>query len=59
MVSWTVQPTRIILFMISKWHGDEFVFPQKGYIFIHDPAPCHYSKSTRTFLECNGISVPE
>ena len=59
MVTWTVQHTRIMLFMILKMHVDAFVFPQKGYIFMHDPAPCCYSKSTRTFLECNGISVPE
>ena len=26
----------------------------KGYIFIHEIAPCHNSKSTRTFQECNG-----
>ena len=28
------------------------VIPQKGYIFIHDIAPCRNSKSTRTFQEC-------
>ena len=28
------------------------VFPQKGYIFIHDLLTCHNIKSTRTFLEC-------
>ena len=33
------------------------VFPQKGYIFMHDLAPCHNSKSTRTFLEWNKIPV--
>ena len=33
------------------------MFPQKGYIFIHDLAPCHISKITRTLLECNGIPV--
>ena len=27
------------------------VFPRKGYIFIHDIAPCHNSKSARTFQE--------
>ena len=35
------------------------VFPQKGYIFIHDRAPCHNFKSTRTFLECKEISILE
>ena len=35
------------------------VFPKKGYIFIRDLAPCHNSKSTRTFLECKGIPVLE
>ena len=35
------------------------VFPQKGYIFIHDIAPCINSKSTRTFQECKGIPVLE
>ena len=36
-----------------------FVFPQRGYIFIHAIAPCHNSKSTRTFQECKGIPVLE
>ena len=35
------------------------VFPEKGYIFIHEIAPCHNYKSTRTFQECKGISVLE
>ena len=35
------------------------VFPQKGYIFKHDIAPCYNSKSTRTFQECKGIPVLE
>ena len=38
---------------------ERVMFPQKGYVFMHDPAPCHNSKSTRTFLECNGIPVLE
>ena len=33
------------------------VFPQKGYIFMHDLAQCHSSKSTRTFLCCIEILV--
>ena len=33
------------------------VFPQKGYIFIHNIAPCHNSRRTRTFQECKGIPV--
>ena len=32
------------------------VFPQKGYIFIHDIAPCNNSKSTRTFQKCKGMT---
>ena len=40
-----------------KTHENAFVFPQKGYIFMHDLAPCHNSKRTRTFPECNGISI--
>ena len=32
-----------------------FVRLQKGYIFMHDLAPCHNSKSTRIFLDCKGI----
>ena len=35
------------------------VFLQKGYIFMRDLAPCHNSKSTRIFLECNKIPVLE
>ena len=35
------------------------VFPQKGYVFIHDITPCHNSKSTRTFQESKGIPVLE
>ena len=34
------------------------VFPQKGYVFIHDIAPCHNS-NTRTFQECKGKPVLE
>ena len=34
---------------------DCVVFPQKGYIFMHDHMPCHNAKRTRTFLECKGI----
>ena len=30
---------------------------QKGCIFMHDLAPCHNTKSTRTFLECKRIPV--
>ena len=46
----------------AKYHGDVIydikmvgecvLFPQKGYIFVHGLAPCHTTKSTRTFLEC-------
>ena len=35
------------------------VFLQKGYIFMHDIAPCHNSKSTRIFLDCKGILILE
>ena len=35
------------------------VFPQKGYIVIHDIAQCNNSKSTRTFQECKGIPILE
>ena len=35
------------------------VFPQKEYICMHDIAPCHNSKKTRTVLECKGIPVLE
>ena len=35
------------------------MFLQKEYIFIHDLAPCHNSKSTRIFLDCKGIPVLE
>ena len=31
------------------------MFPQKGYILMHDPAPCHNSKRIRTCIECNKI----
>ena len=45
-------------------HGMEILcecvmFPQKGYIFINDIAPCNNSKSTRTYQECKGIPVLE
>ena len=33
------------------------VFLQKGYIFMHDLAPCNNSKSTRIFLDCKGIPI--
>ena len=35
------------------------VFPKKGSNFIHDLAPCHNSKITRTFKECKGIPILE
>ena len=35
------------------------VFPQKGYIFIHDITTCNSSKSTGTFQEYKGIPVLE
>ena len=36
-----------------------FVFLQKGYILMHDLAPCHNSKSTRIVLDCKGIRLLE
>ena len=35
------------------------MFKEKCYICIHDLAPWHNFKSSRTFLECKGISVLE
>ena len=35
------------------------VFLQKGYIFMQDLAPCHYSKSTRIFVDCKEIRLLE
>ena len=35
------------------------VVPQKGYIFLHDLAPCNNSKNTITFLEYKEIPVLE
>ena len=35
-----------------KMVGECVMFPQKGYICVHGLAPCHTTKSTRTFLEC-------
>ena len=35
-----------------KMVGECVMFPQKGYIFVHGLAPCHRTKSTRKFLEC-------
>ena len=57
MVTWIMQTTRVLLFMILKWHCA--VFQQKGYICTHELALCHNSKSCRTFIECKGISVLE
>ena len=48
---------QMILFMILKSHCA--VFQQKGYICMHDLALCLNSKSSRTFIECKGISVLE
>ena len=33
------------------------LFPQKGCIFIHDLAPYHNTKITRTSIECKGIPI--
>ena len=38
---------------------DCIVFPQKGYIFMQHPEPCHDSKSTRTFPERKGMPILE
>ena len=35
---------------------DSLVFQQKGYIFMHDLAPCHNSLTNRTVLECKGMA---
>ena len=35
------------------------VFPQKGYILMHDLAQCDNSKSSRIFLDCKGIPTLE
>ena len=35
-----------------KMVGGCVMFRQKGYIFVHGLAPCHTTKSSRTFLEC-------
>ena len=35
-----------------KMVGECVMFPQKEYIFVHGLVPCHTTKSTRTFLEC-------
>ena len=35
------------------------VFPQKGYIFIHDLATCHNAKIARSFLDFKGIPILE
>ena len=45
-------------------HDNEMIcecvmFLQKGYIFMHELAPCHNSKSTRIFLVCKGIRLLE
>ena len=49
---------RRLLWLSNTDSCECIVFPQKGYIFMHDIAPCHNSKRHyRTFLECNGIPV--
>ena len=58
MVTWIVQNTSDIIHDI-KTLCECVVFPQKGYIFIHDIAPCNNSKSTRTFKECKEIPILE
>ena len=35
------------------------MFPEKGYIFMYDIAPCHNSKSTKPFQGYKGIPVLE
>ena len=35
------------------------VFTQRDYIFVHGLAPCHNTKSTRTFLGCKGLPILE
>ena len=57
MVTWIVRNSRVVLFMILKRHCD--VFQQMGFICKHELTPCHNCKSSRTFLECKGISILE
>ena len=50
-----------VKYQIDNIHAIEIlcefiVFQKKGYIFIHDLAPCHNSKSTRTFQECSRMT---
>ena len=50
--------TMASIVMTVKYRLIEYVvFPQKGYIFMHDLAPCHNFKGTRTFLACNDLPV--
>ena len=58
MVTWIVQNNSDIIHDIDMT-SECVVFPQKGYIFIHDLAPCHNFKSTTTFLECKEIHFLE
>ena len=48
-------------YQIDNIHAIEIfiVFQKKGYIFIHDLAPYHSVKSTRTFQEYKGIPILE
>ena len=59
MVTWIVQNTRVILPHDIEILCECVVFPQKGYIFIHDIQPCYNSKSIKIFQECKEILVLE
>ena len=50
MVTWIMQNTSDIIHDIVMT-CECVVFPQKGYIFIHNLAAEHNSKGTRTLLE--------
>ena len=51
MVTWIMKNTSIIVHD-SETACECVEFSQKGYIFMHDLAAGHNSKSTRTLLEC-------
>ena len=60
MVKWIVQNTRVILFLIFKCHVNALWSHRNDiYLCMASRHATTLNKSTRTFLECKGITILE
>ena len=60
LILFAANTTKVSIVMTRNTDSCEcVVVPQKGYIFMHDLAPCNNSYITRTFIEYKVIPVLE